>query len=119
MSQSANSAGGLPGLRTRTCIPTFGCCSRFCWAWVFRICCSGLARIVQHPKEYRVYWVHLVWSLFLFLYLIHFWGWEFRLRQVMEWTFPRYFFVALYATLLYMLCTLLFPEEMGDYKGFD
>ena len=79
----------------------------------------GLARIVQHPKEYQVYWVHLVWSLFLFLYLIHFWWWEFRLRQVMEWTFPRYFFVALYATLLYMLCTLLFPEEMGDYKGFD
>jgi hypothetical protein len=35
----------------------------------------GLARIVQHPKEYRVYWVHLVWSLFLFLYLIHFWWW--------------------------------------------
>ena len=32
----------------------------------------GLARIVQHPKQYRVYWVHPVWSLFLFLYLIHF-----------------------------------------------
>ncbi|MGA9565098.1 MAG: hypothetical protein WBS19_06205 [Candidatus Korobacteraceae bacterium] len=79
----------------------------------------GLARIVQHPKEYKVYWVHLVWSLFLFLYLIHFWWWEFRLRQVTEWTFPRYFFVALYATLMYMLCTLLFPDEMADYKGFQ
>jgi len=79
----------------------------------------GVARIVQHPKQYRVYWVHLVWSLFLFLYLIHFWWWEFRLHQVTEWIFPRYFFVALYATLLYLLCTLLFPEEMSDYSGFD
>jgi len=78
----------------------------------------GLARIVQRPKEYRVYWVHLAWALFLFLYLIHFWWWEFRLRQVTEWTFPRYFFIALYATPLYMLCTLLFPDEMADYRGF-
>jgi hypothetical protein len=69
----------------------------------------GLARIVQHPKQYRVYWVHLVWSLFLFLYLIHFWWWEFRLRQV-AWTFPVYFFIALYATLIYVLCTLLFSR---------
>lgn len=79
----------------------------------------GLARIVQHPKEYRVYWVRLLWSLFLFLYLIHFWWWEFRLRQVTEWTFPLYFFVAIYTTLMYLLCTLLFPEEMADYKGFQ
>lgn len=77
----------------------------------------GLARIVQHPKQYCVYWVHLVWSLFLFLYLIHFWWWEFRLRQV-TWSFPVYFFVALYATLIYLLCTLLFPDEMSDYKSF-
>ena len=29
----------------------------------------GVGRIVQHPKKYRIYWVHLVWALFLFLYL--------------------------------------------------
>jgi hypothetical protein len=37
----------------------------------------GVARIMQHPKQYRVYWVHLAWAIFLFLYLIHFWWWEF------------------------------------------
>ena len=42
---------------------------------------SGVARIVQHPKEYKVYWVHLLWALFLFLYLIHFWWWEYRLAR--------------------------------------
>ena len=79
----------------------------------------GIARIVQHPKAYRVYWVHLVWALFLFLYLIHFWWWEFRLRQVGQWTFPLYFFIAIYATLMYLLCTLLFPEQMSDYRDFQ
>jgi hypothetical protein len=78
----------------------------------------GLALIVQHPKRYRVYWVHLVWVVFLFLYLIHFWWWEFNLARVREWTFPLYFFIALYAVLLYLLCTMFFPDAIGDYDGF-
>ena len=79
---------------------------------------TGVARIVQHPKEYKVYWVHLMWALFLFLYLIHFWWWEYRLQDIRQWTFPLYFFIAIYAVLLFLLCVLLFPEEMADYDGF-
>jgi len=78
----------------------------------------GVARIIQHPRRFRVYWVHLLWARFLFLYMMHFWWWEFRLRNVAQWTFPLYFFVALYAILLYLLCTLLFPDDMADYQGF-
>jgi hypothetical protein len=79
---------------------------------------SGVARIVQHPKQYKVYWVHLAWALFLFLYLIHFWWWEYRLQEVRQWTFLLYFFIAMYAVLLFLLCVLLFPEEMKDYDDF-
>jgi hypothetical protein len=79
---------------------------------------SGVARIVQHPKEYKVYWVHLLWALFVFLYLIHFWWWEYRLQTVQQWTFPLYFFISMYAVVQYLLCVLLFPEEMADYKSF-
>ena len=53
---------------------------------------SGVARIVQHPKEYKVYWVHLVWALFLFLYLIHFWWWEYRLQGSPAVDLPSLFF---------------------------
>jgi hypothetical protein len=79
----------------------------------------GIALIVEHPGKNKAYWVHLVWVFFLFLYLIHFWWWEFRLENVRQWTFPLYFFVAMYAVLLYLLCALLFPEEMSDYDGFE
>lgn len=79
---------------------------------------GGIARMVQHPKRYRPYWVHLVWTLFLFLYLIHFWWWEFALHKVVEWTFPLYFFVALYAVLMYLLCALMYPVDLSDYRGF-
>ncbi len=78
----------------------------------------GVARIVQHPRKYKIYWAHLVWTLFLFLYLIHFWWWEFYLQKVPQWTFPLYFFLAIYATILYLLCSLFFPDEMTEYDGY-
>lgn len=79
---------------------------------------TGVARIVQHPKQYRVYWVLLLWAGFVFLYLINFWWWEYRLATIQRWTFPLYFFIAIYAVLLFLLCVLLFPDEMADYDGF-
>jgi hypothetical protein len=78
----------------------------------------GVSRIVEHPRKYKVYWVHLVWVLFLFLYVIHFWWWEFYLQKVVQWTFPVYFFIALYATLLFLLCSLFFPDEMAEYNSY-
>ncbi len=74
---------------------------------------------MEHPGKNKAYWVHLFWVFFLFLYLIHFWWWEFRLESVPQWTFPLYLFVAVYAVLLYLLCAPLFPEQMGDYDRFD
>jgi hypothetical protein len=78
----------------------------------------GVSKIVQHPKKFAVYWVHLTWTLFLFLYLIHFWWWEFALARIAQWTFPLYFFLAIYATLLYLICSLFYPEEIDEYDGF-
>jgi hypothetical protein len=78
----------------------------------------GVSKIVQHPKKFAVYWVHLTWTLFLFLYLIHFWWWEFALSRITQWTFPLYFFLAIYATLLYLNCSLFFPDEIDEYDGF-
>lgn len=78
----------------------------------------GVSRIVQHPQKFPVYWVHLIWTLFLFLYLVHFWWWEFALERISQWTFPLYFFLAIYATLLYLICSLFFPDEIDEYEGF-
>jgi hypothetical protein len=69
---------------------------------------KGAARLVQHPGRERVYWVHLVWVLFIFFYVITFWWWEFRLEEIPGWTFPIYVFVIVYGILLYLLCALLF-----------
>jgi hypothetical protein len=78
----------------------------------------GVARIVEHPRQVRVYWVHLLWVLSMFLYLLHFWWWEFRLGSVSHWTFNQYFFIAIYGLLLYLVCALLLPERLEDYRDY-
>ncbi len=76
------------------------------------------ARIVEHPKRHAIYWVHMAWALSMFLYLLHFWWWEFRLATVDQWTFNLYLFVVIYALLLYLLCALIFPENLDENESY-
>ena len=80
---------------------------------------SGLAKFVQHPGRQKVYLVHLGWAFSILVLTIHFWWWEFRLNAVIMWTFPIYVFIVFYASLFYCLCVLLFPDEMGEYAGYE
>lgn len=79
---------------------------------------TGLARFVQHPGQQIVFPAHLVWTFFLLIYVIHFWWWEFHLGNI-QWTFLIYCFVVLYASTIFFLCTLLYPDTMYEYKGFE
>jgi hypothetical protein len=79
---------------------------------------SGLARIVQHPSQYKLYSVHLAWVAATLLMLIHFWWWEFGLYRIGIWTFQTYLFVIVYAIVLFLLCALLFPDSMQGYSGY-
>lgn len=80
---------------------------------------SGVARIVQHPKQYKLYPVHLAWVASVLLMLVHFWWWEFGLFQIDSWTFGKYLFIIGYAIVLFLLCALLFPDSMQDYRNYE
>jgi hypothetical protein len=84
---------------------------------VWLTCCEVL-RTLQHPQKSRVYGVHLLWVIFVFLYLIHYWWWEFNLEKLRDWNFPLYSFIAFYAVMLYLLCTMLIPDQIDEYQGF-
>lgn len=79
----------------------------------------GVARIVQHPKQYRLYTVHLAWIGSMLLLLVHFWWWEFDLYQIAHWTFGTYIFIISYAIALFLLCALLLPDNLSDYKDYQ
>jgi hypothetical protein len=82
---------------------------------------TGLAGIVQAPGKHHVYWVHLGWALSLFLFIIHFWWWEFRLSSLAVIDFAVYLFLISFCCLFFFLCVLLFPtsvEGYGDYEDY-
>jgi hypothetical protein len=78
----------------------------------------GIARIIEHPYQKPLYWVHLVWVLSMFVWLLHFWWWQIRLTNEVQWTFLIFFFLVSYALLLYLLSALLFPEQVDEYKSY-
>jgi hypothetical protein len=80
---------------------------------------SGLAKLVQHPGREKIYPVHLAWVASTLLFVINFWWWEFGLGQLGRLTFDLFVFVVFYASLFYLLCALLFPDDMKDYTGFE
>lgn len=64
---------------------------------------NGLARYVQHPQREEIYSVHLGWSLFMLLSVVHFWWFEFALGRIQVWTFESYLFVIAFAALYFLL----------------
>lgn len=79
---------------------------------------TGVARFIQHPGKQKIYPVHMVWVGFILLSVVHFWWLEFNLRIITLWTFEKYLFVIFFAGLYFMICTLLFPDSMEEYKGY-
>lgn len=79
---------------------------------------QGTARLIQEPEAGRPYWVHLTWVLYMFILAVFWWWWEFRLEHVEEWTFQIYAFVILFAVALYLMCALLFPDNIRRYDGY-
>lgn len=80
---------------------------------------AGVARIIQHPGQYRLYPVHLAWTASVLLMLVHYWWWEFGLFGVRDWTFGVYLFIIGYAVLLFLLAALLYPDSMLDYSSYE
>lgn len=80
---------------------------------------NGLARFVQHPSRNAVYPPHLAWSAFMLIFVIHYWWFEFGLMAVPKWQFQNYLFVLFYAATIFFISTLLYPDRMEDYSGFE
>jgi hypothetical protein len=79
---------------------------------------AGMAGFIQHPKRARPYWIHIVWSVAMLLALVHFWWWEYRLALLPVWHFHTYAFVVCYAILYFVLCALLYPDNVNEYDGW-
>lgn len=79
---------------------------------------GGLARFVQHPGRTAIYPAHLIWVIFLLLFVTHFWWFQFGLSTIVRWDYPQYLFVLSYCALIFFISAVLFPDQMNEYSGF-
>lgn len=79
---------------------------------------NGLARFVQHPGREAIYSVHIGWSLFMLLAVVHFWWFEFALGRVQVWAFESYFFIIAFAALYFFVAAVLYPDKMDEYASY-
>ena len=74
-------------------------------------------KFIQHPGRVRYYWIHLLWSFYLFLVMIHFWWWEYTLNTIRKWSFTEYLFVVMYTVIYFLLSSLQYPADVNDYAN--
>ena len=82
---------------------------------------AGVGEMLQARSRRHIYWVHAVWIVNVFLYLVVAWWIFYRWRNQQPWTFFLFIFVLISPTILYLVSILLFPpesdlEESIDYK---
>ena len=82
---------------------------------------AGVGEMLQARSRRRIYWVHAVWIVNLFLYLVIAWWIFYRWRDQQPWDFYLFLFVLISPTILYLASLLLFPREADvetiiDYK---
>lgn len=76
---------------------------------------SGLSRRVQVPERTGGMAAQMVWAAVLLLGAVHYWWWEFSLRLLTDWHFGTYVFVLAYASLYFLMATLLFPDAVPGH----
>jgi hypothetical protein len=69
--------------------------------------------MLQARSRRRIYRVHAIWIVNLFLWLVVTWWIFYRWRDQQPWSFYLFVFVLISPTLLYLASMLLFPRE-GD-----
>jgi len=81
---------------------------------------SGVSLILDAREESRPYWVHLVWTLNVFVLAVVTWWFNFSLDSIRTWSFFHFLDLVVYAVLIYVLAGLLFPTrgpEVVDFRA--
>lgn len=80
---------------------------------------EGIGRILSDPGRYRLYWIHLLWAIWVLIYCVFYWWFEFALSRMEVWSFGHFAQVLLYAAVLYFIAVILFPRSAhfnGDFR---
>ena len=80
---------------------------------------TRLARLARRAEWKERGILHLGWALFLLLFIVDFWWFELGPLRIQKWTFELHLFVIFYAILLFLLCSVLFPDDDDEYADSE
>jgi len=79
----------------------------------------GLGRVIQMRHETRPYWVHIVWTINVVIYVLSIWWSMYWWKGLADWSFEWFFFIAGYAIAIFMWAYMLFPAEFAPGVDFN
>jgi hypothetical protein len=79
----------------------------------------GLGRIIQTRHETRPYWVHIVWTINVVIYVLSIWWSMYWWKGLPYWTFEWFFFISAFAIAIFMWAYMLFPAEFAPGLDFS
>jgi hypothetical protein len=80
---------------------------------------AGVGEMLQARAQRGIYWVHVIWIVNLFTYLVVAWWIFYRWRNQQKWTFFLFVFVLISPTILFLASMLLFPREGSVVESVD
>jgi hypothetical protein len=74
----------------------------------------GLAKLIQLRHEVRPYWVHVLWTANVVIYVLGIWFGMYWWKGLEVWTVEWFFFIAGYAVVIFMWASMLYPPEFSS-----
>jgi hypothetical protein len=80
---------------------------------------TGIGKILEKRDKVQNYWVHLLWSLNVFLFMALNWWVMFRWQSQSTWSFPLFLFLLITPIVSFLLTVILFPEPFDEPMNFQ
>jgi hypothetical protein len=73
---------------------------------------GAIERYTESTRPVKLSWASAFWLAQVFLWMVLFWWWEFRLVDILKnWSLWNYFLIICYAVVLFLLVALLVPND--------
>ena len=77
---------------------------------------AGLSKTIHHRRTLKLYWVHTLWAFNILVYIVIIWWGMFWWSAQQDWSFFQFLLLILYAIVLFLAASLLFPWDLpGDF----
>jgi hypothetical protein len=80
---------------------------------------AGLSKTIHHRTTVKPYWPQMLWALNVLIFVLAIWWGMFWWSGQSDWSYFQFLLLILYAILLFLAASLIFPWEIPDDFDFE